>query len=108
MFSHRLDNRCATSPVKDPRNANIVERQGIFRRRYDSTELFEGLGRFFLSGRRSMEVADKLVTAGVTGLINFAPTSLRVPPKVRIEEIDITTALEKLAFFGANLSEEKQ
>jgi len=45
-------------------------------------------------------VADRLVRAGVRGLLNFAPAPLRVPPNVFVQEMDITTSLEKVAFFA--------
>ena len=45
-------------------------------------------------------VADRLVRSGVRGILNFAPTHLRVPPNVFVQEIDITTSLEKVAFFA--------
>jgi len=45
-------------------------------------------------------VADRLVRAGVRGLLNFAPTPLRVPQNVFVQEMDITTSLEKVAFFA--------
>ena len=42
----------------------------------------------------------RLMQAGVTGLLNFAPTHLRVPLSVYVEDMDITTALEKVAYFA--------
>ena len=48
----------------------------------------------------AQEVADKLVDAGVTGLLNFAPVRLRVPRHVYVEDLDITISLEKVAFFS--------
>ena len=48
----------------------------------------------------AQEVADALVRAGVTGILNFAPHRLRVPPHVYIEDIDMTMALEKAAYFS--------
>jgi redox-sensing transcriptional repressor len=45
-------------------------------------------------------VTDKLVAAGVKGIMNFAPARLRVPGGVFIEDIDITASLEKVAFFA--------
>ncbi len=32
-------------------------------------------------------VADRLVAAGIVGLINFAPTKLRLPPQVSVREV---------------------
>ena len=45
-------------------------------------------------------VADVLVRAGVTGIANFAPVSLDVPPTVFVENIDLTVSLEKVAYFA--------
>ena len=48
----------------------------------------------------AQKVADRLVRGGVRGILNFAPTPLRVPPAVFVQEMDITTSLEKVAFFA--------
>lgn len=48
----------------------------------------------------AQEVADTLVVAGITGLLNFAPTRLYVPANVYVESIDLTTMLEKTVFFA--------
>lgn len=45
-------------------------------------------------------VADRLVAGGVRGLVNFAAIRLSVPPGVHVEDIDITVALEKVAFYA--------
>jgi redox-sensing transcriptional repressor len=45
-------------------------------------------------------VADALVRAGVSGLLNFAPIHLRVPPNVHVEDMDMSIALEKVAYFA--------
>lgn len=48
----------------------------------------------------AQEVADRLLRAGVRGLLNFAPVRLRVPPEVFVEDMDMTMALEKVAYFS--------
>jgi redox-sensing transcriptional repressor len=48
----------------------------------------------------AQDVADALVAAGVTGILNFAPHRLRVPPDVYVEDVDMTTSLEKAAYFS--------
>ncbi|MCX5670158.1 MAG: redox-sensing transcriptional repressor Rex [Planctomycetota bacterium] len=45
-------------------------------------------------------VAEALTRAGVRGILNFAPVRLRVSPNVYVEDIDMTVALEKVAYFG--------
>jgi redox-sensing transcriptional repressor len=47
-------------------------------------------------------VAAKLVEAGIKGILNFAPVPLRVTPDVFVEDIDVTTLLEKTAYFARN------
>lgn len=53
-------------------------------------------------------VADDLVRAGVRGILNFAPAPLLVPPNVYVEPIDMTMALEKVAFFARQAEPDPQ
>lgn len=46
------------------------------------------------------DVAERLVQAGVRGILNFTPVRLRVPPHVFVESVDISVSLEKVAFFA--------
>jgi redox-sensing transcriptional repressor len=48
----------------------------------------------------AQEVADRLVKAGVRGILNFTHGLLIVPDHVFVEEIDLVAALEKVAHFG--------
>jgi len=48
----------------------------------------------------AQEITDRLVKAGVRGLVNFAPAPLKTPENVFVENIDITTSIEKVAFFA--------
>jgi redox-sensing transcriptional repressor len=43
-------------------------------------------------------VCDRLVTAGVTSVLNFAPCVLDVPPEVMVRKVDLSTELQILAF----------
>jgi redox-sensing transcriptional repressor len=43
-------------------------------------------------------VADALVAAGIKGVLNFAPTILRLPPHVSLVAVDLAVQLEQLAF----------
>jgi redox-sensing transcriptional repressor len=47
-------------------------------------------------------VADRLVRAGVKGILNFAPARLRVPDGVVLKNVDVTLELEGLSFAVAN------
>lgn len=43
-------------------------------------------------------VCDRLVTAGVRSVLNFAPCVLQVPPDVDVRKVDLSTELQILAF----------
>lgn len=43
-------------------------------------------------------VADELVAAGVRGILNFAPTQLRVPAGVVVNHVNVVMELEALSF----------
>jgi redox-sensing transcriptional repressor len=45
-------------------------------------------------------VAEQLVEAGVRGLLNFAPVTLRCAAQVYVEHMDLSVSLEKVAFFA--------
>ena len=46
----------------------------------------------------AQDVADQLVTAGVRGLLNFAPVSITVPKDVALNSVDVAVQLEQLSF----------
>jgi redox-sensing transcriptional repressor len=43
-------------------------------------------------------VADELIDAGIRGLLNFAPVSLSVPPRVALNAVDLAVQLEQISF----------
>lgn len=43
-------------------------------------------------------VADRLVTAGVTAILNFAPAHLEVPAHITVRKVDLSTELQILAY----------
>lgn len=47
----------------------------------------------------AQKVADLLVHAGVVGILNFAPTNLRVPEGTRVHDADVTMELHSLAYY---------
>ena len=46
----------------------------------------------------AQEVCDRLVAAGVTSVLNFAPLVLAVPDGVMVRKVDLSTELQILAF----------
>lgn len=47
----------------------------------------------------AQDVADKLVEAGIEGILNFAPVNLRTDKDVRIHHADVTSSLQSLAYY---------
>jgi redox-sensing transcriptional repressor len=45
------------------------------------------------------ETAQRLMDAGIKGILNFTTVPLNVSPKVYLEEYDMITSLEKVAYF---------
>jgi redox-sensing transcriptional repressor len=64
------------------------------------TEEGISLGIITVPEKYAQGVADQLVSAGVKGIINFAPVRLDVPAGVYLEDVDITVAIEKTAYFA--------
>jgi redox-sensing transcriptional repressor len=50
----------------------------------------------------AQQVADQLVIAGISGIVNFAPVTLTLPVEVSLVGVDLTTELEQIAFSVAN------
>jgi redox-sensing transcriptional repressor len=46
----------------------------------------------------AQSVADRLVEAGVTSILNFAPVVLSVPEAVDVRKVDLSIELQILAF----------
>jgi redox-sensing transcriptional repressor len=51
----------------------------------------------------AQNVAEKLVRSGVTGIVNYAPTILSLPPEIFVENRDMLLAVEKVAFYSRNI-----
>ena len=48
----------------------------------------------------AQEVADKLVAAGVTSILNFAPAVVTVPDHAQLRKVDLALELQVLSFYG--------
>jgi redox-sensing transcriptional repressor len=56
------------------------------------------LGVITVPSESAQAVADALASAGVRGVLNFAPVILRLPPHISLVSVDLTVQLEQLAF----------
>lgn len=50
--------------------------------------------------RAAQSVAEGLVGAGVNSLLNFAPTRVSVPEHVAVRQVDLSTELQILSYYG--------
>lgn len=58
------------------------------------------IGIITVPAEQAQQAAEQLVAAGVTGILNFAPALLRLHDRIYVENMDMTVALEKVAFFA--------
>jgi redox-sensing transcriptional repressor len=50
------------------------------------------------------DVSDALVASGVQGILNYTPRPINVPEHIYLEEYDMITSLEKVAYFTKNMN----
>ena len=62
------------------------------------------LGLITVPSANAQQAADRLVAAGVSGILNFAPVTLNLPDDVSHVGVDLATELEQLCFSVANRS----
>jgi len=48
----------------------------------------------------AQHVADQLVSAGVSSILNFAPIRVTVPAEVAVRQVDLSTELQILSYYG--------
>jgi len=65
------------------------------------------VGMVTVPASHAQSTVDVLVSCGVKGIVNFAPTHLRVPKGVFLENLDITLSVEKTAYFAKFYSDNK-
>lgn len=52
----------------------------------------------------AQQVADQAIEAGIKGILNFTPSRLTVPTRIRVHHIDLTTELQTLVYYLKNIS----
>ena len=63
------------------------------------------LGMIAVPAPAAQGVADRLVAAGIEGIVNFAPVTLALPPHISQVGVDLAIELEQLSFAVVNRSE---
>ena len=59
------------------------------------------IGIIAVPAENAQEVANELINSGIECLLNFAPTSLNVPEKIKVKDVDLSRELETLSYFLA-------
>jgi redox-sensing transcriptional repressor len=63
------------------------------------------LGMIAVPSASAQSVADRLVAAGVEGIVNFAPVTIVLPVGVSLVGVDLAIELEQISFSVANRSD---
>lgn len=63
-------------------------------------ELGIAIGIIATPAAGAQEVADRLVAAGVTSILNFAPAVVTVPEQAILRKVDLALELQVLSFYG--------
>lgn len=88
-----------TDPEKIGKHVGSLTIQHIDELETAVQELDIRIGMITVPAPYAQGVADRLVQAGVKGILNFAPVSLLVPPDVHLRSTDVTTELHALAYY---------
>ena len=81
-----------------------TEVQGVIVRHIDdlpaiAAEHGLAIGIIATPASAAQDVADRLVAAGVTSILNFAPTVISVPDEVSLRKVDLAVELQILSFY---------
>lgn len=55
----------------------------------------------------AQQVADQVIAAGIKGILNFTPSRLTVPQRIRVHHIDLTTELQTLVYYLKNFTNQE-
>ncbi len=103
-YVNRQPVRFAAAFDRDPEKVNLVvhgcrcyrmsEMQDVVTREHIR------VGVIAVPAGEAQSVADRLVLAGIRGILNFAPARLRLPPGLFVDHIDMAMALDRVAFYA--------
>jgi len=83
----RIGEKIANVTIRDARKMDAIFQ-----------ELRPQLAILAVPAEAAAEVATKIVAAGVTGILNFAPTSLKLPRGIGVVNVDLASEMQRLAF----------
>jgi redox-sensing transcriptional repressor len=56
----------------------------------------------------AQDITNRLCEAGIKGILNFAPTRVKVPGDVYLENVDLSVTIEKIAWFANQAMDKKE
>jgi len=56
------------------------------------------LGIIAVPPQYGQEAAEMLVSSGIEGILNFAPTSLKIPNHIKVQNVDLSASLESITY----------
>lgn len=85
--------------AKLPPNGRFPKILGVDRIKAEIRRRGIQIGIITVPAEAAQGVAERLVSAGISGILNFAPVRLRVPKHVKVRNVDLGSELESLSFF---------
>jgi redox-sensing transcriptional repressor len=83
--------------IGKPVDSMVVEDFGDLERIVKEREI--SIGIIATTAGAAQDAADRLVSAGVKSILNFAPTVLQVPDDVSLRKVDLSIELQILSFY---------
>lgn len=88
ISSQRRRNKAVATPIHGmDRLAEVVRERGV------------KMAILTVPAAVAQEVTNTLVSAGITGILNFAPIVLHVPEEVMVNNVNLAIELENLSYF---------
>jgi redox-sensing transcriptional repressor len=85
------------SKIGKPVDSMVVEDFADLERIVKEREI--SIGIVATTAGAAQDAADRLVSAGVKSILNFAPTVLQVPDDVSLRKVDLSIELQILSFY---------
>lgn len=85
----RIGSHVGELPVSDASRIQTECRDGLF-----------DMAILAVPASAAQKVADQLVAAGVSSILNFAPVRVTVPEEVPVRQVDLSTELQILSYYG--------
>ncbi len=90
----------------DPRRIGTVIRDVVVEPVYQMQKIIKERGvqmaLVAVPAKAAQQVTDQLVAAGIRGILNFAPVTLRVPAHVHLASVDLSIEVEYLSYLLHN------